>query len=286
MKILITGANGFLGMHVVNQLKNNHSVSCLVRSKQPIQGTETHFFQSYTDPIIENLIQKADVIIHIASQLHGQWDDMFLANVTFTKHLVALANKSAIKHFIYISSENVSQSNTDIYSKTKELAEREVEQFSSHLILRPTIIYGANDTKYVGRLASIIRKFPLVPVLGNGKSKFQFVYVGDLVQVIENGMNSFITGTYTIAGVESITYNEFMRNLMEAMNVKKVMFHLPMFLLKPFSHILNFLFKNPPLTPTQLDNLLKDRVYDISKVVAKFHYKPTLLKEGLKITLG
>src|ERR1041385_3255169 len=205
MNIVITGANGFLGSHVAESLKNKHNVTCLVRKKINIPGANVVVFHSFRENAIANALQNADVIIHIAAQLHGPLDEMMESNVSFTKHLVELANSSGVKYFIYISTENVTQGNQDIYSHTKALAEKEVAAFSPSLIIRPTIIYGPGDSKYVGRLVNIIKKYPFVPVLGNGKSKFQFVYAGDLVKVIDAGINSFITGTYTIAGPESLS---------------------------------------------------------------------------------
>lgn len=283
MNIIVTGANGFLGAHLVDALKQEHAVTCLVRGKREIPGTTVISFTGIDDPAIETAFTGADVVIHAAAQLHGPWEEMERANVLYTRRLVELSKKHGLRQFVYISSENVSQGNTDIYSRTKQLGEEEVRLLPGHLIIRPTIIYGSGDTKYIGRMVKIIRKLPLVPVLGNGRALFQFVHVNDLIAVIRKGISDHIGGVYTIAGPDSMSYDAFLRNLMTAMHVNKKLVHLPTWLLKPAAHVLNLLFKQPPLTPTQLDNLKKDRHYDISQNLQTFGYRPTPLPEGLSM---
>jgi nucleoside-diphosphate-sugar epimerase len=282
MNILVTGANGFLGSHIVEALKQKHDLTCLVRRSIKVPGTNTVIFDSYTEPNVESAIKETDILIHVAAQLHGPSSEMHESNVAFTRHLVELATKYKIRQFIYISSENVTQGNEDLYSRTKALGEKEVEAFHSYLIIRPTIIYGSGDKKYVERLVNIIKKYPLVPVLGNGKSRFQFVYVDDLVKVISYAIDHSVTGIYTIAGPESISYNDFMKQLMDAMHIRKKLLHVPIWMLRPLSRVFNLLFKNPPLTPTQLDNLMKDRVYDMKAEAEYFNYQPVSLKSGLE----
>jgi nucleoside-diphosphate-sugar epimerase len=282
LRIAVTGANGFLGRHIVDKLKKKFIITCLVRRNVTIPGTAVKIFETYDDKIVEDVITDSDIVIHAAAQIHGDEKIMTEANVRFTKKLVALSGKGKTKYFIYISTENVNHGSTDIYTKTKRLAEEEVKRFAHNLILRPTVIYGPGDIKYVGRVIKIIEKFPVVPVLGSGDSLFQFIYIDDLTEIINQAVVKEMDGIYTVAGPQSYTYNEFMYTLMEVMSTKKGLFHTPLWILKPISYILNMLFKNPSLTPTQLDNLAMDRIYDISKIITTFNYKPTELSIGLK----
>lgn len=282
MRILVTGANGFLGSNIIDALQNQFTVSALSRGEIRNKGVNSFRFRSIDDPAVEQAMATADIVIHTAAQLHGPWDEMHAANVLFTRRLVELSAKYAHKKFIYISTENVTQGNTDIYSRTKQLGEEEVQKLSNVLILRPTIIYGPGDTKYITRLRNIIRKYPVIPVLGSGKQLFQFVYVDDLVTIITQAIRNDITGTYTVAGPDCVSYNELMKELMRMMNVRKPLFHIPVWMLRMLAHVLNVIFKNPPLTPTQLDNLAKDRQYDISENVRIFAYTPVPLRTGLE----
>jgi NADH dehydrogenase len=283
LKVLVTGANGFVGKNIVSRLKSNFSVNCLVRNKNyKNAGVKTYYFNTYEDKSLEDSVANSDVIIHTAALIHGKRKDMFSANVLFTKKLISLAKKHKIKHFIYISTENVEHDLNDIYTETKRNAEKEVKTFKNHMILRPTIMYGIGDEKYVTKLIRMIKKYPLIPVIGSGKNKFQFVHVQDLCIIIENAIKNNITGTYVVAGPESITYNDFTDLLFNEIGVRRATIKIPVPILKPIAHLLNSVFTFPPITPAQLDNISKNREYDIRKIVNIFKYRPTPLREGLQ----
>lgn len=281
-RILITGGNGFLGKNLVAEYQDLLPVKCLVRDRNfESQNAKVYYFKTYYDDSVAEAISQSDVIVHCASMLHGRKDEMYAANVNFTRILLDLSEKYNIKQFIYISTENVQQKNTDLYTVTKQCAENEVRKFKNHTILRPTVLYGPGDTKYVTKLIKIMKQYPIVPVLGSGKNKFQFLYVADLIRVIKSSFEQKIYGTYVIAGPDSITYNDFTNALLKHLKISKPVVRIPVFLLKPLSYLLDFILASPPLTPTQLENLAKDRDYDISDIVNLFDYKPTSLNNGL-----
>ncbi len=281
-RILITGANGFLGKNLVAEYQDLLPVNCLVRKRSfESQQANVYYFKTYNDDSVAEATSQSDVIVHCASMLHGRKEEMYAANVDFTRILIDLSKKYNIKQFIYISTENIQQKNTDLYTVTKQCAENEVRKFKNHTILRPTVLYGPGDTKYVTRLIKIIIKYPIVPVLGKGKNKFQFLYVEDLIRVIKSSFERKIYGTYVIAGPESITYNDFINALLKHLKISKPVVRIPVFLLKPLSYLLEFILASTPITATQLENLAKDRDYDISDTVNLFDYKPTSLDQGL-----
>jgi NADH dehydrogenase len=282
-KILITGANGFLGSNLASIFLSSFSVNCLVRvPKFRINYAAVYYFHNHTDDAVEEAVSNSDVIVHCAAMLHGKKKPMQYANIQYTKRLVSLAVKYGISHFIFISTENIQHNLQDLYTKTKKAAEEEVKRFKNHTILRPTVLYGPGDRKYVTRLIQIIKRFPIVPVLGNGTNRFQFLYVDDLIAIIKSSIVNRIYGTYTVAGPESITYNDFMMKIMNYLDIKKSVVKLPIPLLKPISYFLATFFNSPPLTNSQLENLKKDRNYDIAEIVHLFGYKPATLDTSLR----
>jgi len=282
MKILLTGASGFVGSYVAKELAKTNKVTLLSRSKIHIPDTHLVVFENFTDSIVDSAAKGIDAIVHIAGQIHGRWPEMYASNVTFTEHLVRIAQNNNVGYFIYISSENVTRGNPDIYTRTKFLAEKAVEKFNKHLILRPVVIYGPRDERYVGRLVEIMRRFPVIPILGKGNNIFQFVFIGDLVRIIDNALAKKTTGIYTIAGGTSISYKKFIYILKRELNIPKPVWHIPLWVLKPISHILNIVLKNPPLTPSQIQNLSKDHRYDLNEQEQVFSIKTTPLITGLQ----
>ncbi|HME87523.1 MAG TPA: NAD-dependent epimerase/dehydratase family protein, partial [Candidatus Nanoarchaeia archaeon] len=251
-RVLVTGANGFLGSHIVDSLKSQYSVSVLVRDKTYRRtGIAAYYFNSYSDTAIEAAVSGADVIVHAASMIHGPRFAAYRdANVRLTKTIVDSAKEHKVKHIIYISSENVNHPQlNDNYTKTKREAEQEVKKFKNNTILRPTIIYGGNDKRYVGKLISVVKHLPFVPVLGSGKNLFQFVYIDDVISIIKSSIKNKIYGIYVVAGPDVISYSDFVKLLMDKLHVKKPLVPLSIRLLKPFSHVLDKLFSRPLLTP-------------------------------------
>jgi nucleoside-diphosphate-sugar epimerase len=280
--VLITGANGFVGKNLAAALKKDRPVHCLVRDRSFIMsGCRSFFFDRIEDREIEWAVSSSEKIVHCAAMLHGPPERMHLANVTFTERLVALAERHNTAQFIFISTENVLQGLSDTYTKTKRYAEKVVGTFSRSTVLRPTVIYGPGDTKYVSRLIDIVRRYPVVPVLGRGCNRFQFLYIDDLLRVVAAALDGPVFGTYLVAGPQSISYNSFMTLLFDLLGKKKPSVHIPLFLLRPLTILLDRLSDSHALTPTQLDNLRKDRNYDIGNTVSTFGYEPTPLREGL-----
>jgi NADH dehydrogenase len=283
MRVLVTGANGFLGSNLVNSLLNTFSVNCLVRDHDfRCENAAVFYFRHSTDENVEKAVSSSDSIVHCAAMLHGKKKAMFDANVQYTQKLVNLAEKYNISHFIFISTENVQQNLQDLYTQTKKLAEDEVKKFKNQTILRPTILYGPGDRKYVTKLIQIIKKYPVIPILGDGKNKFQFLYIDDLVRIITLSLVKRIYGTYVIAGPRSVTYQNFMKQMLNYLKISKPVIKIPIPLLKPLAYILEVFFSSPPLTHTQLENLKNNRNYDITDIIRIFEYTPTSLDAGLQ----
>jgi nucleoside-diphosphate-sugar epimerase len=281
--VLITGANGFLGSSLMKSLTSSFDVNCLVRDPDfRSENAAIFYFHEHGDEAVEQAVSSSSIIVHCAAMLHGRKKPMWNANVLYTRRLLTLAEKHGIAHFIFISSENVQQHLSDFYTTTKRVAEEDVKKFKNHTILRPTVLYGPGDKKYVTRLIHIIKGYPIVPILGNGENRFQFMFIDDMVKIITSSILKGIYGTYVVAGPQSATYKSFMTQVLNCLEIRKPAVKLPIFLLKPLSYVLEVFFGSPPLTHTQLENLRKDRNYNIAHNVRVFDYIPTPLDVGLR----
>jgi len=283
LRVLLTGANGFIGRHVLENLGREFDMRVLVRSAGVFaDGVDIIRYSDPSESAVDEAVRGVDVIVHAAALLHGSREEMWKANVELTERLLSLATTYGVGHFIYLSSENVGQGQVDLYSASKRAAEAKVTKFPLHTILRPTVVYGSGDTKYVTRLARMVQRLPLVPMLGMGRNRFQFLFVEDLVAVILSTILKPIPGVYVIAGIDNVSYREFMQTLMRALGRKRPVLPLPLFMLKPIAWILDLVMSNPPITPGQLANLGNDRCYEMAQTCELFGYVPTSLEDGLK----
>ena len=143
LRILVTGATGFVGSHIVEELvSKNHSVIATVRKNSNLRWIKNLPIQfencSLNDEQqLASIVSKVDIIVHCAGVVRAlSWEEYYKINVIGTHKLVQLAikNKSIIKKFIYISSQAaMGPSETNIPKKIIEQEKPVSNQESSKI---------------------------------------------------------------------------------------------------------------------------------------------------------
>jgi NADH dehydrogenase len=273
--ILITGCNGYVASNLIEYLRNKYKIISIGRSNNQIN------IDNYNQ--VSESIKKSNIIIHLASIINPFDRDIFKINVDYTKFLVDKAKKYN-KKFIYLSTQNV-LFGKDNYSKSKKEAEKLVKILKNHVILRPTVIYGKNEKRYIGKLITFIKKSFFVPIIGNGKNKLQPIYIDDLIKIIEFCIDRNIKGTFLTPGGSVISYENLIDLIIKELKIKRIKFYLPILIIKPFAFLFQNLFKNPPITTIQLQNLKINKTYNIKKLQKIFNIKLKNINEGISTIL-
>lgn len=211
MKVLVTGATGYVGCHLISELKNTeHEVYALVRSKKNSDKLKENKVISLIGDIRNNacfskLDKHFDVIIHLAFSLFPGADAE--TNIKGFDNVISFAKQNPIKRFIYVSSqlvygntppselinEDFPCQTTMVFGKHQLRAENKLIQMSEHdgfpaVILRPSEIYGGQGGFFKEvQLDGYING--RIPIIGRGNNAISFTYVGDLVQVIIRSIN-------------------------------------------------------------------------------------------------
>ena len=206
MRVLLTGANGFVGSHILEKLlSNNNEVICPVRKTSNLHHIENcdaiiKYGNLDDDMFIEQLVSSVDVVVHCAGLVRAlKFDDYYKVNTAITSKIVESVknNKANIKKFIYISSQSavgpslstvpkesgVEEPVSD-YGKTKLLAEQEVKKLDGivpYVILRPAAVYGPRDKDIFTIFKIVHNKFSLKTI---SKHFVQIVYVEDIAKII------------------------------------------------------------------------------------------------------
>lgn len=307
MRILVTGATGFVGKNLINSLSKNHRILALVRKKSKNKdilflkerGVEL-FYENITSlESMSGITSNIDAVIHCAGKLGGfdiSWDDLYKTNVVGTRNILKLCNK---QKFIYLSSagihgaifngneESIINPQTN-YEKSKAIAERYVKSYRNHIILRPEFLYGPHDMHVLKLFGSIkMKRFFL---LGKGDTYLHPTYIDDLVHVVLECLNSNIKNqTFIVAGEKAISVRDFYYMVAKQLNAGINKVRIPLFLARMYSSILEPIGKMagfcPALTNSRIDFFTKNRKFDTKKIREFLNYRPIKIEQGIQNTI-
>ena len=315
-KVLITGASGFLGFHIIEAaLKNNLDVYAAVRKSSDIAHLKG-FSISFTYPDFsskENLRREIEsnqynYIIHAAGITKAKNQEEYnTVNATYTYNLAKAAEEAnaPFKKFIFISSlaavgplgnytdtinEKTTPKPVTSYGKSKLLAEEKIKDLSIPLIiLRPTAVYGPRDKDIFIIFKSI--KNGLEPYIGKQDQQLSFVYAKDVATIAVRSLFSSNTGIYNVS--DGCCYNRYdlATDLKSLMQKKTFKFHLShnavSVLAVTLENMYGFFHKIPALNKEKINELAAmNWVCNIDKAKRELDYNPIYnLKTGLQESL-
>ena len=266
-KILIFGATGQIGRHLIRKLtKNNYKVICQTRNLHKAIFLKTSGSIGYIDiketkifdyEKVSELVDNTDIVINLIGILFesGKINTFEKIHTLFPKFLSEVCKKKN-KHLIHISSLGVENATDSKYAASKAEGENKIfENLPSATILKPSIVYSVNDS-FTTRFMSLLNFFPIFPLYYGGKTKFAPIHASDLTDIIFHVIENNIRGKkIETVGPKVLTFLEILNILSKCINKKRVFLPLPLFLAKFSAKILEKM-PNPLLTVDQL-NLLK-----------------------------
>ena len=300
MKTLVTGAAGFLGGCVATMAaERGLDVRALVRRTSGVSAlahlpARSIYYGDMTDRA--SLAEAADgveAVVHCAAATPDRPSDLEASravNVIGTRDLIEAAAASGLRpRWVQISSMSAHRNSSSPYGVTKLEAESVV--CSSTLpwtILRPSVIYGPGEKGLVAKTVRLIRRLPVMPIVGPGTQLLRPVYVADVGGAALDCLERMgtIGKTYMIGGRDEVTFDEFMRRLAVAAGVKRPRVHIPILLAMGIARTLAAVMKNPPLTVDNVLGVMQARRVDIAPAVEDFQFGPMGLEEGLKLTFA
>jgi nucleoside-diphosphate-sugar epimerase len=209
VRVLVTGASGFIGQHLVNKLEwNGFKVNTLVRSSRNYNvSANTSIFEGdiLDADVLGKAVDDVEIVFHLVAKTHDLLNidnakDYYKINVEGTRILLNACSHSNIKHFIFISSvkamaeesgdaldESYVPLPTTPYGESKLMAENLVINYGNSYcfkttVLRLPLVYGPGNKGNIFKMIEAIdnRRFVMI---GRGFNKRSMVNVGNVVDM-------------------------------------------------------------------------------------------------------
>lgn len=335
--VLLVGGSGFLGLHLIEQFSRKcPDVEIHVFDVRPIpedlskyftfDRTKVHMHEgsitSETDLARATHLSKCEVVVHSASPIHGQSQDVYhKVNVVGTETLLQVCKISPlVKALVYTSSAGVIFNGQDVYNanenwpyprvhmdgynETKAIAETAVMEANDAdklltVCLRPAGIFGPGDRQLVPGLRTAARLGQSKFQLGDNNNLFDWSYVGNVADAHVLAAKKILgVESHTIAGQTFFITNDAPTYFWTlARTVWKADGHIDPYnivLLRPVAIIAGYLLqffskllnKEPGLTAFRAKITCATRYHDISKAKALLGYTPEVsLEDGIQHTL-
>jgi nucleoside-diphosphate-sugar epimerase len=306
MKVLVTGANGFIGRFLCSKLRADGydvrgSVLTSEKSVSLIEGVEPVIVESLdsrTDWI--EALADIDTVIHLAARVHIMNDssksplEVFRrVNVDGTLQLAKEAARLCVKRLVFVSSIKVNGEETDIpysskscsnpgdpYGVSKWEAEQglrniEAETGLEVVIVRPVMVYGPGVKANFLKMMVVIQKQIPLP-FASVKNLRSMIYVENLVDALVLCVNhSSAKGkTYLLSDGEDISIPELIRRTASALGVRAFLFPFPGFLLRLVGIVTG--------NCAAVNRLIKSLSVDNSEITRELGWRPPFsMNEGL-----
>jgi len=295
-KVLVTGACGFLGKFAVSEL---HGAGYEVGEFDLERGNDILDYAQ-----VENACMGKDIVVHLAAALDEAlpYGKLYEINVKGTENVLEACAKCNVKRLVFASTVGVMGNISRVadesfpyapetnYEKTKAEAEKLALGYQELLpvtILRFALLYGANS--YWKQIIKLIKKG--FPITGDGKNKFQLLYVKDAASAIRSvaGNENAENEIYIVAEERAGTLEEVYMEIANLLNVEVPKKHLPVWQAKLLAHVLlakaKMQGKKTVIMPAHIDRLVRERAYNTGKINKLGWHAKYSLHEGMKETL-
>lgn len=315
MKVLVTGATGFLGGRVISKLlESGHDVRALVRETSNTEGfpkeVEIQVADLFDVQSLEDAVKGVNAVMHFAAYFDFYPSDenlMFKVNIEGTTNLMNACVGTDVERFIYCSTTETmgpirfppANEDTELrpdfsYGESKIQAERAIRQITedtglAHVIIRPTGVMGEGDLYVIYEVAHELYHGKVFALPRDLSAKFMYTHIDDVVSGFLSALvpMSALNNTIILCPDEAISWGELLEVLTERLDVKpprlrvpKVVAKFGMALLSPFKNRRKMTFF---WHMKSVDMMYSNRVYTNEKAKRLLGWQPQVtMKVGFQ----
>jgi nucleoside-diphosphate-sugar epimerase len=318
MRILVTGATGFVGSQLVPSLvSRGDAIRALVRKTSRLEDLRHPrvelCYGDVTDPdSLRNAVQGIEAVIHCASVVgeSGNREEFLRVNVEGTRNLLEACRGLPLKRFVHISSLSVITGYKDHegtkeeapyrptgenYADTKIEAEKLVLEYGRRhqipvTILRPGFIFGPGDRLFLPTVIKNLREGK-VKLIDQGKKLLNLTHVGNLIEAIDRALtqDEAVGEIFNITDGEKVSKRQFFFAVADLMGIPRPAKSIPFPVAWILCAVVTALYKIlrirklPPISRMKLRFAGQNQWFDISKSERLLGYRHKIrFEEGLK----
>ena len=277
-RIVIFGATGHLGSQMVRRFHEaGHPIVSIGRKAETLAALPGKHVQMNLakDQNGSSFIRAHDIVINAV-------------HVRYTSAIVQQCPND-IERIIVIGSTRYLSSIPDIAGDMVRSAARVLENGDlPWVLLHPTMIYGAARENNVLRIASLIRRFHIIPLPGGGRSLIQPIHAADVVEAVVRaaGKPGLKRAVIHLGGPDAIPYRAFLQAIAAASGSWVMVPPLPVSLLRLAAQLSAFLPGIPTIRDAEVLRLLEDKAVDVNEMKDILGFTPRPLEQGLAETFA
>ena len=269
--VTVFGGTGFLGRRIVGRLaEKGFNVRAVSRHPERVSGLFPAHARTL-EAVRADILDPASVALAVAgSQTVVNAVSLYVerGNRTFERvhvkaaaDLAAASRNSSVEQFIHISGIGSDARSESSYIRARGQGEHVVASTMPSIIIRPSVMIGTDDS-FLTVLIRLIRLLPVYPLFGNGETRLQPVYVGDVAQAISVliDRNQHIgSSIFEFGGPQVYTYEELVREIARQLGVQIRPIPVPFEIWSVLARMAEFL-PAAPLTRNQIELMRHDNV--------------------------
>ncbi len=289
--ILVTGATGFIGRHLVSRLMaDNQRVRCLLpenkAKKLPWENPPEIVIGTLLDEeAIFKAVTGVHTIIHLESaQWWGRTRDLERVELVGTRNLTTAARSARVGRIITVSQIGASISSAYTLMRIKGGVEELIRTSGlAYTIIRSGVVFGEDDA-FVNHIAMMLRASPFVFLMaGRGEVVLHPIYIDDLVEALVRTLERVdtIDSTMEIGGPEYITVEDLMHTIMRVSGTYRFLLPVPPYVLRWLAAVYTRIFPRSLLTPQWLDIMATNRTAQLGNTYNYFGIHPRRFEDTL-----
>ena len=271
-KVLIFGASGQIGRYCIRRLvkdnykviavtRNKHQKAYILKTQAPIGYLDIEEADIFNEKKLKKFISDADICINLIGILFEKGKKNTFENIhNKLPNLISKICSDQNKKLIHVSALGLSKAIDSSYAISKLKGEENIKKnLPTATIVKPSIVYSVDDnftTKFMG----LLNLLPIFPLYYNGLTKFSPVHATDVSEVIFKIIsNEIYSKSIEVIGPEVISFKEILQKILKAINKKRLLLPLPLFVANASALIFQLL-PTPLITKDQLKLLKYDNI--------------------------